>query len=42
MELLLMISFIFFVIGILKVKKGERFDIPYISDLALKLMTEIG
>ena len=42
MELLLMISFIFFVIGILKVKKGERFDIPYISDLALRIMSELG
>ncbi len=36
-----MIFFVLFVIGILKVTKGERFDIPYLSDLALKLMGEI-
>jgi len=31
-----------FIIGILKVTKGERFDIPYLSDFALKLMGEIN
>ena len=36
-----MIFFVLFVIGLLKVTKGERFDIPYLSDLALKLMGEI-
>ena len=37
-----MIFFVLFVIGLLKVTKGERFDIPYLSDLALKLMGEIN
>ena len=39
--LLSMIFFVLFIIGILKVTKGERFDIPYLSDFALKLMGEI-
>ena len=39
--LLSMIFFVLFVIGLLKVTKGERFDIPYLSDFALKLMGEI-
>lgn len=39
--LLSMIFFVLFIIGILKVTKGERFDIPYLSDFALKLMAEI-
>ena len=39
--LLSMIFFVLFVIGILKVTKGERFDIPYLSGFALKLMGEI-
>ena len=37
-----MIFFVLFIIGILKVTKGERFDIPYLSDFALKLMGEIN
>jgi len=39
--LLSMIFFVLFIIGLLKVTKGERFDIPYLSDFALKLMGEI-
>ncbi len=36
--LLSMIFFVLFIIGILKVTKGERFDIPVVSEWALKLM----
>ncbi len=41
-SLLSMIFFVLFIIGLVKVTKGERFDIPYLSDFALKLMGEIN
>ncbi|MDY0096928.1 MAG: hypothetical protein RBS01_01080 [Candidatus Dojkabacteria bacterium] len=31
-----------FIMGLIKTSKGERFDIPVLSDLALKVMSEIG
>jgi uncharacterized membrane protein len=34
-------SFLLIVVGITKVLKGERFDIPYVSDWALKLMSSL-
>jgi len=34
-------AFFAVVIGVLKAYKGERFDIPVISDLALKLMNNV-
>lgn len=37
-----LLSLVLFVLGLLKTSKGERFDIPYLSDFALKLMSEIG
>lgn len=30
------------VLGLIKTSKGERFDIPYLSELALKVMGQIG
>lgn len=33
------VAFVLMVIGMVKTSKGERFDIPVISDLALKLMS---
>lgn len=33
--------FVLMIIGMVKTSKGERFDIPLISDLALKLMSAI-
>ncbi len=37
-----LLSLVLFVLGLLKTSKGERFDIPYLSDLALKVMGKIG
>ncbi len=37
-----LLSLVLFVLGLLKTSKGERFDIPYLSGWALKLMAEIG
>ena len=31
-----------FIIGLMKTSKGERFDIPVLSDLALKIMSALG
>jgi len=36
-----LILFVVMIIGMVKTSKGERFDIPLISDLALKLMSAI-
>ena len=32
------VAFILMIVGMVKTSKGERFDIPVVSDLALKLM----
>ncbi len=37
-----LLSLVLFVLGLLKTSKGERFDIPYLSGFALKVMSEIG
>jgi uncharacterized membrane protein len=37
-----LLSLVLFILGLLKTSKGERFDIPYLSDLALKVMGKIG
>ncbi len=37
-----LLSLVLFVLGLIKTSKGERFDIPYLSDLALKIMSELG
>lgn len=36
-----LLSTILFIIGIFKTSQGNRFDIPYISDYALQLMSKI-
>ena len=36
-----LILFVVMIVGMVKTSKGERFDIPFISDLALKLMSGI-
>lgn len=35
-------SLVLFVLGLIKTSKGERFDIPFLSDFALKIMSELG
>jgi uncharacterized membrane protein len=37
-----LLSTVLFIIGIFKTSQGERFDIPYISEYALKVMDMIG
>ena len=37
-----LLSLVLFVLGLLKTAKGERFDIPYLSEWALKVMSKIG
>jgi uncharacterized membrane protein len=37
-----LVSMVLFVLGLIKTSKGERFDIPFLSDWALKVMSEIG
>jgi len=37
-----LLSLVLFVLGLLKTSKGERFDIPYLSEWALKVMGKIG
>lgn len=32
------VAFVLMIVGMVKTSKGERFDIPVVSDLALKLM----
>jgi len=40
--LLGLVSTVLFILGLLKTSKGERFDIPFLSDMALKVMSQIG
>ena len=40
-SLLALAVFVLIVVGMLKVSKGERFDIPMISEWALKLMAAV-
>lgn len=40
--LLGLVSTVLFILGLLKTSKGERFDIPYLSEIALKVMSQIG
>lgn len=35
------LSFVLMVVGMVKAYKGERFDVPVVSDLALKLLSAI-
>ena len=37
-----LLSTILFIIGLFKTSQGQRFDIPYISEYALKVMGMIG
>ncbi len=37
-----LVSMVLFILGLIKTSKGERFDIPYLSGWALKVMSEIG
>ncbi len=37
-----LLTTILFIIGIFKTSQGNRFDIPYISEYALQLMSKIG
>lgn len=37
-----LVSLVFFVLGLMKTSKGERFDIPFLSEYALKVMGQIG
>ena len=37
-----MLSLVLFILGLIKTSKGERFDIPYLSNWALKIMSELG
>jgi len=37
-----LVSMVLFILGLIKTSKGERFDIPFLSDWALKVMSEIG
>lgn len=39
--LLSVAAFVAFVVGLVKTSKGERFDVPVVSDLALKLMSAL-
>ncbi|HBB64968.1 hypothetical protein A3K02_00270 [candidate division WS6 bacterium RIFOXYD1_FULL_33_8] len=36
-----LILVVIFILGLLKTSRGERFDVPFISPIALKLMGEI-
>ncbi len=40
--ILSLLSVILFIIGLIKTSQGQRFDIPYISGYALKVMGMIG
>ena len=37
-----LVSVVLFVLGLIKTSKGERFDVPYLSPWALKVMSELG
>ena len=37
-----MLSLVLFILGLIKTSKGETFDIPYLSNWALKIMSELG
>mgnify|MGYP000974576249 CR=1 FL=1 len=39
--LLLPLTFVLIIVGMVKAAKGERFDVPVISGLALKLMSAV-
>lgn len=40
--ILALFSLVLFVLGLIKTSQGERFDIPYLSKYALKVMGELG
>ncbi len=40
-QLIALAAFVAFILGLVKTSKGERFDMPVLSDLALKVMSAL-